>query len=100
MENLKNNLTSAASLFSHILTLVSFTHRVRRCSLWAPASPSCGLVGTCVEAAGASVDVGEDGGGGVGEGEVRARVRVPVRSRAQTPPCEPPARTVGLGILA
>lgn len=71
------------------------THQVRRCSLWAPASPSCGRGGTCV-GAGVSVDVGvggREGGGEEDEGEVRARV--PTRSRGPAPPCEPPARTAG-----
>lgn len=53
-------------------------------------------MGTC---AGVSVGVGGDVGGG-GGGGVRGCVRVPVHSHAQTLPCEPPAHTTGLGILA
>lgn len=46
---------------------------------------------------GGGVGVGVGVGGG---GEVHGCVRVPVHSHAQTLPCEPPAHTTGLGILA
>lgn len=39
-------------------------------------------------------------GGGVGAGVGGGVVRVPVRPCAQAPPCGPPARTTGPGILA
>lgn len=63
--------------------LVLITHQGRSCSLWAPASPSCGLVETCVGVSGC-----EDRG------------CVLVHSCAQSPPCELPARTAGRGIPA
>lgn len=43
---------------------------------------------------------GVSAGAGGGEVRGRVRVRVPAHSRAQIPPCEPPAHTAGLGILA
>lgn len=81
--------------------VTAVTHQVRRCSLWAPASPSCGLVGTCVDV-GVDVDVGGGAGESVGGGELRDHGcgRVPLRCRAPARPCEPPARTAGPGILA